>query len=295
MGYHLHMNSFAYLFHQFAARTGIIPTRSYLRNATEEAILLAEAEVLLGKLAWQDIEHVEDISTEYWNLRELQREQNEAHEKLIEGKSRQEKLMEEPDDAPSDLLDRTASIEQQITANRNDYLDSLAEVQKLISQSNKLYKNFNGLKLKLNVLKTEGMDAPVLAEIRDQLRETRDKYSRLARVIANDKERTRQLEKRGAALQQEFAKAREEITQHQRKRTRGIAETSKIVVEYSAHIEQLEKKKRDLQKDIGKFLCKECGNNKELAEVTKKFLPLLRRTRSLRESIRLNYRLADFR
>ncbi len=289
------MNSFAYLFHQFAARTGIVPTRSYLRNATEEAILLAEAEVLLGKLAWQDIEHVDEVSTEYWNLRELQREQDIAHEKLTVGKADQEKLMAESNEAPTDLLDRVASIEQQVSDNRSDYLDSLAEVQKLINQSNKLYKRFNGQKLKLNVLKTEGVDEAKLAEIRDQLRATRDEYSRLARVIANDKQRTRQLEMRGTALQEEADQARDKITQHHRKRTRNIAETSKVIVEYSARIEQLEKKKRALQKDIGKFLCRECGKLEELSEVSKKFSPLIRRTRSLMESIRLNYRLADFR
>ena len=203
--------------------------------------------------------------------------------------------MEEPNDAPTELLARATNIEQQVTANRNEYLDSLAEVQKLINQSNKLYKKFNGLKLKLNVLKTEGVEEPKLAEIRDQLRATRDEYSRLARVIANDKECTRQLEKRGATLQEEFAQVRDEITQHHRTRTRSIAETSKVIVEFSARIEHLEKKKRDLQKDIGKFLCNECGKLEELAEVTKKFSPLIRRTRSLKESIRLNYRLADFR
>lgn len=289
------MNSFAYLFHQFAARLGIVPTRTYLRNATEEAILLAEAEVLLGKLAWQDVEHIEDIATEYWNLRELQREQNEANEKLAEGKEFQQKLMQQPNDAPSELLERSADMEQKIAANRSEYLDSLAEVQDLINQSNKLYKKFNGLKLKLNVLKTEGVAEDSLATIRDQLRQTRDEYSRLARVIANDKERTRQLEKRGAIMQEELAQVREEITQHHRTRTRNIAETSKVIVEYSARIEQLEKKKRELQKEIGKFLCRESGKMNELAEVNRKFSPILKRTRSLMESIRLNYRLADFR
>lgn len=289
------MNSFAYMFHQFVARTGLVSTRSYLRNANEEAIFLGEAQVLLGKLAWQDIEHVDDISTEYWNLRELQREQNETHDKLTEAKTDQENLLAEPNDAPSEILDRAESLEQQVTTNRSEYLDSLAAVQELINQSNKLYKRFNGLKLKLNVLKNEGVDDAKLSEIRDQLRTTRDEYSKLARVIANDKKRTRQLEQRGSALQDEVTQAREEITQHHRTRTRSIAETSKVIVEYSARVEQLEKKKRDLQKDIGKFLCSECGKMEELSEVSKKFSPLIGRTRSLMQSIRLNYRLAEFR
>ena len=289
------MNSFAYLFHQFAARTGLVSTRSYLRNATEETILLGEAEVLLGKLGWQDVEHVDEISSEYWNLRELQREQDDASERLVEAKAEQEKLMTDVNDAPSELIETVTRLEEEASKNRTLYLSSLAEMQEKVNQSNKLYKRFNGLKLKLSVLKNEGLEEEQLSEIRDQLRATRDDYTKLARVIAKHKERTRELEERGTALQSEVAQAREEINQHHRARTRAIADTSKVIVEYSARVEQLEKKKRELQKEIGKFLCRECGKMDELAEVSKKFSPLLNRTRSLVESIRLNYRLADFK
>ena len=289
------MNSFGYLFHQFAARFGLVSTRSYLRNATEEAVLLAEAQVLLGKLAWKDLEDVDDISTEYWNLRELQREQDSTQTKLSDFTKSQNALMEEPNEAPDVLTNESFQLEESIRENRSTYLDSLAEIQQEIGKSNKLYKRFNGLKLKLNVLKNEGADEADLAKIRDQLRETRDEYSSLSRVIAKKKEAASVIEEQGNELQDKAAKNREQITDHHRRRTRNIAENSKTIVEFSARIEQIEKKKRELQKDIGKFLCHNCGKQEDLAAVTKKFSPLLGRIRSLMESIRLNYRLAEFR
>ena len=68
---------FAVIFQTF----GLLRKTKRMTDAAFEAHLMQDGEELLGKYCWKNIENIENLSMEYWNIRRLEREQKEIQEK----------------------------------------------------------------------------------------------------------------------------------------------------------------------------------------------------------------------
>ena len=68
------MTQTRYLLWRLAQTFGIAMRQRHATNAAAEMHLLREAEEVLGRLAWEDAEQIEELSVEYWSLRKLSKQ-----------------------------------------------------------------------------------------------------------------------------------------------------------------------------------------------------------------------------
>ena len=76
------MTRFRYFVWRLGQTFGISMAGRHASHAASELHLLREAEEILGRLCWEDIEEVEELSVEYWNLRKLDKAYNELDRRI---------------------------------------------------------------------------------------------------------------------------------------------------------------------------------------------------------------------
>ena len=81
-----------YIVARVAQAFGYIRRAQRMADAASEMHLLREAEAQLGSMIWANVENIEELSVEYWNLRKLIKEKQEVLE-MFEAKKRLEHLL----------------------------------------------------------------------------------------------------------------------------------------------------------------------------------------------------------
>ena len=290
------MNRIDYATRMIAARFGVVAPRHYLRNATEEAILLKEAEVLVGKMAWRDMENVEDLTAEYWRLRQLDTEERKLKEQVEINRSEHERVKELATKPETVFSAKLEEVQARLESEREILTDRLQALQEEIKGAEKLRRRFNGFKIKLSVLKAEGARPEELEVVRGQLQILKGQYGEVARQVEGLREGIRLMEEKVRAIESEEANVRGQVSHHERILTREVSEVSRRLVETNSRLAVIEGEKKELFGAIGKYLCRgRQPDTAETKEVVRRLGPLVIRARGLAKSIEFNRRLADYR
>jgi predicted nucleic acid-binding Zn-ribbon protein len=157
-------------------------------------------------------------------------------------------------------------------------------------------KKFNGLKLKLSVLKGENADEPSLEGVRHDLQETKTRYGELARDVENVRGEVGLIERKIKAIESEMDNLRGRISLRERNLTREVSDAGRRLMEINSRLSILESEKAELYCTIGRLL--RVGNHAgsdAYRDVLERFAPIIQQARSLSKSIEFNRRLADFR
>lgn len=173
---------------------GYSPKNHRLADAASEMHLLREAEVQLGAGIWENVESIEALSMEYWNLRKFIKAKEIIQEKVA---LRQAELNLAHEQRAS-VLGSTPEIHQELTDVRNELLRILEQLaqrrDEIIAEAREIRRNYDGLKMKLEVItkeaastgsKLESLD-PVksrLAELKVQFSELKQQRTQIATEI----------------------------------------------------------------------------------------------------------------
>jgi chromosome segregation ATPase len=290
------MNRLEFLVRKAAAKLGAVAPRRYLRNATEESILLKEAETLIGKMAWRDLEHVEELTNEYWRIRQLDAEQTKIEEEIEAATAEMKRIQEAAQTPETQFATQLERIGALLEFEREKLTEKLKATQEVIHAAEAVRKKFNGLKLKLSVLKGEEADNPVLEGVRQELQETKNKYGELAREVEDLRGETRLSEKKIKAIEAEMDNLRGRISLRERNLTRELSDAGRRLMELNSRLGILGSEKNELYSTIGHLL--RIGNDtgsEAYRDVRERFAPIIQQARALDKSIELNRRLADFR
>ncbi|MFM7181925.1 MAG: hypothetical protein ACKO2G_10740 [Verrucomicrobiales bacterium] len=290
------MKGLEYFARKIAARLGVVAPRLYLRNATEESILLKEAETLIGKMAWRELEHVEELTNEYWRIRQLDAEQTKLEQELeaaTEELKRAQEAAAEPETQFGTQLNRVDAL---LELERERLTEKLKVTQELIHAAEMVRKKFNGLKLKLSVLKGEDADEQTLEGVRQDLQETKNKYGDMAREVENLRGEARLNERKIKAIELEMDNLRGRISLRERNLTREVSDAGRRLMEINSRLAILESEKSEIFCVIGRLLRvgHEAGSG-AYREVIERFSPIIQQAKILGKSIEFNRRLADFR
>ena len=109
---------------RLALQFGIKQERARWSAVTRETQLLAEAQDLLGKLAWPSMERIEEMSGEYWQLKDL----DERQAAMV---AVSERLEVENDEAQDRLYSIEEEAEKDIDAiqgRRTELMEKAAEI-----------------------------------------------------------------------------------------------------------------------------------------------------------------------
>jgi len=291
------MTSTRYFYARIAQAFGLHRRSLRMADAASEMHLLREAESYLGSQIWENIEKVEDLAVEYWNMRKLIKERAEAQERLDVCQQRLDKAHEERAtlllafaEPHHDLIDKRVAILNE--------LETLAmKRDEIIAYARKIRRNFDGMKMKLEVLTNEpgeAMPDQEIEEVKARIAELKRDFNILKaerdqiaaqikigddKIDVIDAELNARRQSRRADTSEAFA---------------VIGEANKEVSLLRAEIGLLDNQIHELHSEIGRYVSRNVHSQPACAEASSAHRSLVDVMRALRRSVALNHRLAGF-
>jgi chromosome segregation ATPase len=262
---------------------------------TRETQILSEAQDLLGRLSWQQAGKIDELTGEFWQLKD----KDDQQAKL---RAESENLLAKVDGMKEQLdgiENKYDEIIDQLQAKKDGVMDKAADMNadldELRDDDAATRQRFNSLKSKLEVLKKQ--EDPSL---NDEIEKTR---VAMADLKVSHEENKKQIEQREAevrvveqsvqGIEKEIAAKREEMRAECAELVSEIGRSSKVVAELSAKIGSLENAKSELSFRIGQFLSNNLDSkNPEIKKVLRNFGPIVDKIVYLKRSIQYNTRLA---
>ncbi len=287
------MTTTRYFLARVALAFGVSMRQRRMAEAAVETHLLREAEQVLGSLVWNQVEDVEELGIEYWNLRRLIAERDRLRETLETA----EKTLTEAHEQRAQLLNETNAPQQSLDEERREMLanlDALAkERDEIINTARELRRLYDGLKTKLEVLRSEDRDDQAtidrtrkrMADLRTEFESLRIKRDAIARNIeAKDGE----LDAIETRLETERKKNREQASET----FQLIGDANRKISSCKAELGLIESRMQQLFGEIGRHVSRNIAANPACRAAASKHRSMVDVMGALRKSINLNHRLA---
>ncbi|MEM6910370.1 MAG: hypothetical protein AAF555_02200 [Verrucomicrobiota bacterium] len=260
------------------------PRKRLALRANQEQELLVEAEQLLGKMAWEDIEPIEALSTDYWKIKDLRQQRvkldeliEQSHADIAEKEDQRAEVAEE-----LERQIRRKNEEKQKVLPKLD--ENILDQEDLKIEAEGIKNRFDGLKVKLRVLKNEGQTEAELEPVRADMTKIRDQYNGLKTQLNTKKEEfdrhSIDLEKKEDAL----SELKNQLRTRMRELTGALGKKSKALAEQTSHRDSLEREEGNLYQNIGRFLTRHPDDSQATQEVVKKHQSAIQKVRALRHS-----------
>jgi len=289
------MNAIGFFLGRFAWQLGLRRERARWNAVTRETQRLAEAQDLLGKLAWPGSASVERLSGEYWQLTDLDAQQKElraqSDQLILDNDTAQDRLYHMEDN----LEDEVDVLRKRKAGLMDQAVVIMDQVDGIRDRDNETRRRFTSLKGKLEVLKKQD-PVEYAAEIertRTTLAELKEEHARDLATIASLEKDVQKLELSVQGVDTEIAGLRDRHKIQTADLVAEIGRRSKQIAEISARMGSLESQKNEFSFQIGQYLSNQISNpDPEVKKVLSRYGPLTKRIAYLRRSIQYNQRLA---
>jgi chromosome segregation ATPase len=289
------MNALGFFLHRLAWQFGIRNERNRWNAVTRETQTLSEAQDILGRLCWPETGEIDELTGEYWQIRDkhdsqakLRGESDALQDRLDQLQEDLEGIESRYDGMVAELLSKKDAIMDR-AAVMNEAVDEIRD-QDIATRS-----RFSSLKNKLDVLKKQE-DASLDEEIektRLALVELKSAHEESKKLIEEKELEVKAVEESVGSVEQEIASKREQMKAETESLVAEIGRGSKSVAEYSARIGALENAKTELSFRIGQFLSQNLDSeNPEIRKVLGNHRSIISKIIYLKRSIQYNTRLA---
>lgn len=281
----------------FAARVaqafGIHRKNKRMSDAANEMHLLRDAETVLGAAVWEQVENIEELSVEYWNLRRLVKERDEirakidaCHEQLEIAHGERASLLNSQSEPQQDLL-----AERQAIMGR---LEDLArERDEVVARAREVRRTYDGLKMKLEVLSGESPDATSeLNSVREKLEGLKSKFAELKEQRLNVADAITKGDAELDEMDERLAEHRQMRREQASSAFQIIGEANREISTHRAELGLIETQIRQLFSEIGRYVSRNRHRNPACAEASKDHRAMIDIMRCLRSSVSMNHRLA---
>lgn len=290
------MTSTRYFIARFAQAFGYYRRNQRMGDAATEMHLLREAEAQLGYAIWEKVEGIEELSVEYWNLRKFIKEREIVQEKLAECQARLDIAHAER----SNVLSTTPEFHQELFDQRIALLIDLEKLaqqrDEIIAHAREVRRNYDGLKMKLEVLTKESTESvsnkEQIEKVTSRLAELKAKFSKLK----NERIRIGQQVEEGDA-KVDIVDA--QLNEKKQDRRISASEAFQVIGDGNREISLLraesgllDTQMRQLFAEIGRYVSRNANQNPGCAAAAASQQGLVDVMRAIRRSIALNHRLA---
>ncbi|NJM37068.1 MAG: hypothetical protein HC845_03875 [Akkermansiaceae bacterium] len=281
-----------YYFARWAQTFGYQRKSQRMGDAASEMHLLREAETELGALIWQNVEPIEELSVEYWNLRKFTKEHEELQKKLADCEKRLEKAHEER----IGTLNQAPEAQQELVNQRANLLvmleDQARKRDEIVAEAREVRRSYEGMKMKFDVISKESASSDEIAKINARLVQLRDQFAKLKQQrleIGNEIEASdAQLD----AIEKELEEKKKSFRADASEAFQAIGDGNKESAIYRAESSVIETQMRQLYSEIGRFVSRNAHAHPGCAKAAKSHHGLVDVMRAIRRSIALNHRLA---
>jgi chromosome segregation ATPase len=286
------MTSTKYLVCLVAQAFGYRRKNIRMSEAAEEMHLLKEAESHLGKAMWENVEGIEALSIEYWNLRKLIKERDRVtteleirQQQLAVAHQERAGLLGISDEPYEDLLNERLTI-----------LNSLEELARqrdlIVAKARDIRRTYDGIKTKEEVLAKEGVSDEKdfsaithrLVSLKAQFAELKAERQKVAEKIAEGDAKVDTIDMEILRRKKERRAKASEAFQH-------IGDANQEISTLRAELGVLDTQMRQLYTEIGKFISRN-STNAECRKASKEMQWLVDVMGALRKSILFNHKLS---
>ncbi len=242
---------FALFFQSF----GLIRKTKRLTDITFEMHLLLDGEELLGAACWPKSEEIEELSMEYWTIRQLEREQAAISDKVFHAHA----ILESAQEKRVGLLDQSKETGNELFQDREKLFEEIQSLNNLrdeiMVEAQVTKRKHSTLKMKAKVLLEEGNESSeeiaecrkALATLKKEFESTKSRLSDLDKAIdTKDSLLSKLQEKIDEKLKGSNDKAQESFSQ--------ISQANKDITKHLAELGVLQEEHSKLCRDIGRFL-----------------------------------------
>lgn len=287
------MTQSSYILASFLMYFGVSRKTRRMTDAAFEMHLMQDGEEILGAYCWRNIEPIEELSMEYWNLRRLEREEKS--------------LLSQAKDAESTLSDAQKQRVLNIDRSKglgNDFLDeraALLEIAEAISSKREVLmeeaiqtkKKHSAVKLKVKVLQEEGPDEePAIEAARKKLGTLRETFTHTKEELATLNEQSSQLKKELEKIDCELDLEANDWKGESTEAFFRISKANRDITEIKAKLGLLREKQGVLYREVGRFLNVN-AKREDCRDAYKEQRGILEQTRLLFHSIELNRKLIE--
>ena len=287
------MTSTQYLFYYAASALGIRSQKRRMIHAADEKHLLLEAESYLGKAIWEQVEHIEELSVEYWNLRKLMKEHDRVadvlkiqHQQLAEIHAERAGHLRATNEPFQDLLEERQNLFnslKELVTNRDMILNEARDVRRL----------YEGRKVKQEILTNDeaSKEEEELSNIKIKIVELKSRFALLKvegkKIADRIAEESVKIDEVDAEIMNRKLARRElasDAFQH-------IVDINQKISKLSSEMSALDTQISRLYGGIGKFVSRNLANP-ECLKVCSDMQWLTFTMSALRKSITWNYKIA---
>lgn len=282
-----------YLVCRLAASFGYVRKNIRMGQAAAEMHLLREAEAHLGEAIWRNVEDIENLSMEYWNLRKLIAERTRISDSIME---LQQKLQDSHAER-SGILQNSGGQFEDLHEKRKEYLSILDVLSKqrdiVIAKARDVRRNYEGLRTKQEVLGSEGGREDEIQKAEERLAELKETFADLKKQREAIAAKIRQTDIKVDSVESEIEERKQQGRGSASKVFQQIGEANQKMSTLKAEFEIIETKMRQLYSEIGRYVSRHSTGCPACRAASRGHTGLIEVMAALRKSILFNHKLAD--
>ncbi len=282
-----------YLISSFLQHFGVRRKSKRMTDAAFETHLMQDGEEILGAYCWEKIEHIEELSMQYWSLRKLKR----AEKSILSQINDAEKILASAQKQRASEVDHSIELGETFLGEQATIFESIEELNKdrdlIITEAAKTKKRHSALKMKVKVLQEEDE-----THESSEIHEARNELAALRKFFATDKTRLDLIEVKLEQQNDQLNRIKGKIDLASSPLSGAsevfstISQANRDITKHRADLGLIQEEQAILFHEVGRFLninsmridCREaCQDHRGIQE----------QTRLLRQSIDLNQKLVD--
>jgi chromosome segregation ATPase len=266
-----------------------------LAEATNETHLLKEAETFLGAAIWRHAESVQALAMEYWNLRKFTNERETLSKEILHLQGKFNATYQEPSASQESITESLQDLTNERKKALNHLDNLILERERIIAKAQDVRRNYDGLKIKQDVLQKEGDNlaeiqnaSARIAEIRNEFEALKQARDKIAQDIATANARIHEMDT-WIGDRKKSNKSTSDVA------SEFIGDANQQISARQAQLNSLNTQIRQLHGDIGHYISLNYPSDTKSKKVGEDHRGLIEVMAALRRSIQFNWKLADRR
>tara|TARA_B110000881_G_scaffold68191_1_gene58932 strand:- start:721 stop:1497 length:777 start_codon:yes stop_codon:yes gene_type:complete len=254
---------------------------------------MQDGEEILGAYCWPNIEDIEELSMEYWNLRKLKQE-----ETTISGKvSNSNKTLSNVQNERASLADLSKGSGQELSQKRERLFEKIEALNikrdDLLAEAQQTKRKHSALKMQVQVLKEEDSgNQEKINDCRESLTDLRIQFTKSKEHLVEINDKVDSLKDKLSKLQEKIDDKLKGSKEETTESFTQISKANRDITKYQAELGVLREEQAKYFRGIGSFL-RINSKREDCKAACKNQRGLLEQTRLLSQSVDWNRHLAE--
>ena len=272
---------------------GVILKNKRLTDASYEIHLMQDGEEILGAYCWPNIEDIEELSMEYWNLRKLKQEETTLSEKV----SNSSKTLSNVQNERASLADLSKGSGQELSQKRERLFEKIEALNikrdDLLAEAQQTKRKHSALKMQVQVLKEEDSgNQEKINDCRESLTDLRIQFTKSKEHLVEINDKVDSLKDKLSKLQEKIDDKLKGSKEETTESFTQISKANRDITKYQAELGVLREEQAKYFRGIGSFL-RINSKREDCKAACKNQRGLLEQTRLLSQSVDWNRHLAE--